>query len=161
MGNIMKNTAMLIALALFGCTAAATAQTTTAHHHHKAKTETVKAITPPDAVMTAYQGKFSGDTATWQMTPAGNYCAVITNNGQKEYAEFSADGQWLHNRTDVTAEQLPDSAKTAIQSKYPGMEIAAVQKLEYSNVNPFYKVDLKQGGASKEVMVNDAGYVQE
>lgn len=160
MVNIMKNTAMLIALALFGCTAAATAQTTTPHHH-KAKTETVKAVTPPDPVLTAFQSKFSGDTATWQVTPAGNYCAVVMNSGQKEYAEFSADGQWLHNRTDVTAEQLPDSAKTAIQTKYPGMEIASVQKLEYSNVNPFYKVDLKQGDASKEVMVNDAGYVQE
>ncbi|WP_162852454.1 PepSY-like domain-containing protein [Dinghuibacter silviterrae] len=154
----MKNIPMVIAVALFGTTAA-TAQTT--HHHHAAKTETVKAVTPPDAVLTAFQGKFSGDTATWAVTPSGNYAATFMSSGEKECAEFSADGQWLRNRTDMTLDQLPDPAKTALQSKYPGMEIASIQKLEYNNVNPFYKVNLKQGDQSKDVMVNDAGYVQE
>jgi hypothetical protein len=155
----MTNTPIVIALTLFGLTTAATAQTT--HHHAKAKTETVKALTPPDSVMTAFQAKYSGDSAVWQMSPAGNYCAVITSNGQKEYAEFSPGGEWLHSRTDLTPDQLPDNAKAAIQTKYPGMEIATVQKLEYGNVNPFFKVDLKQGDQSKEVMVNTAGYTSE
>ncbi|HTJ10743.1 MAG TPA: PepSY-like domain-containing protein [Dinghuibacter sp.] len=155
----MKNTPMLIALAFLGCTAVATAQTTT--HHHKAKTVTVKTVTPPDAVLTSYNSKFSGDTAAWSVTPSGNFCATTMVNGQKEYAEFDSTGGWLRNRTDMTADQLPGGAKTAIQTKYPGMEIASVQKLEYNNVNPFYKVDLKQGDQAKEVMVNDAGYVQE
>src|SRR6202012_1150212 len=119
--NIMKNTPMLLALAFFGYTAVATAQTTT--HHHKTKVAAVKVVTPPDAVLTAYNGKFSGDTATWSVTPAGNFCAATMVNGQKEYAEFDSTGSWLHNRTDMTADQLPDSAKTAIQTKYPGMEI--------------------------------------
>lgn len=152
---------MVIAIALLGATGA-TAQTThPTHHHPMVKKETVKTVTPPDAVLTAFQGKFSGDTATWQVTPSGNYCAMFMAGGVKEMAEFSADGQWLRNRTDLPFDQLPDVAKTALQSKYPGMEIASVQKLEYNNVSPFYKVSLKQGGQSRDVMVNDAGYVQE
>lgn len=157
----MKNIPMLLALAFLGSTAVAAAQTTTHHHKAKAKTAVVKIVTPPDAVVTAYNTKFSGDTATWSVTPAGNFCATAMVNGEKEHSEFDSTGTWLRSRTDMTADQLPDSAKTAIQTKYAGMEIASVQKLEYSNVNPFYKVDLKQGDQSKEVMVNDAGYVQE
>src|ERR1700753_4077057 len=106
MVNIMKNTPMLMALALFGCTAVATAQTTTHHHKTKASTPTVKVVTPPDAVVTAYNGKFSGDTASWAVTPAGNFCATTMVNGQKEYAEFDSTGNWLRNKTDMTAEQL-------------------------------------------------------
>ena len=156
----MKSTPILISLALFGFTTAATAQTTPAHHHHK-KTEAVTVVTPPDSVATAFQAKFAGDTATWQVTPAGNYCATVMNNGAREYIEFSPGGEWLRTRTDVDPTQLPDVARNAIQTKYPGMEIASVQKLEYENVNPFYKVDLKQGDQSKEVMVNDSGYTYE
>lgn len=85
----------------------------------------------------------------------------MDNNGQKVYSEFGPDGKWLRTRTDMTIDQLPDLAKTAIQSKYSGMEIAAVQKCEYDNVNPFYRVDFKQGDQVKSVMVNDAGYVSE
>lgn len=158
--SIMKTTLVLsVAFALFG-SAAASAQTT-AHHHAAAKTEMVKPITPPDPVMSAFQSKFSGATPTWQMTPAGNYCAVIDNSGQKVYAEYGPDGKWLRTRTDMTQDQLPDLAKNAIQSKYPGMEVAGIQKLEYDSVNPFYRVDLKQGDQVKSVMVNDAGYVSE
>jgi hypothetical protein len=155
MRTVMKNTLMLTILLFIGV--AVSAQT----HHNAKKEDTPKVITPPDSVTTAFQAKFSGMTPTWQVTPAGNFCAVMDNGGKKEYAEFDSSGKWLRTKTDLDLTQLSDAAKTALQTQYPGMEIAAVQKLEYENVNPFYKVDLKQGDQEKSVMVNDAGYIQE
>lgn len=155
----MKSTTLLMGLALAGLTSTAMAQTTNTKHHSKEnKTEVV---TPPDSVNTAFQAKFSGDTATWAKTPAGNFCATVTVNGEKEHVEFTSGGQWLSNKTDLTTDQLPDSAKSAIQTQFPGMEIATVQKLEYENVTPFYKVDLKQGDQDKSIMVNEAGFIQQ
>ena len=152
--NIMKNTLILTILLFIG--GALSAQT----HQHAKKEETPKVITPPDSVTTAFQAKFSGMTPTWQVTPAGNFCAVMDNSGKKEYAEFDSTGKWLRTKTDIDSSQLSDAAKTALQTQYPGMEIASVQKLEYENVNPFYKVDFKQGDLAMSVMVNDAGYIQ-
>lgn len=164
---IMKNARALLSLVLLGCTTAVTAQTTTqttqtSHSkHHKAAVAATPAVVPPAEVLSAFQAKFSGDSAVWSKSPAGNYCASMVSNGQKEIATFSADGQWQSNKTDLTTDQLPDSAKTAIQTQFPGMEIATVQKLEYENVDPFFKVDLKQGDQSKSVMVNAGGYIQQ
>lgn len=152
-------------LVLLACSTGVMAQQSTAKKHTKKKKDAVAAVqpvTPPAPVDSAFQSKFSGSTgATWMVTPAGNYCATLASGSGKEYVEYAPDGKWLRNRTDVAADQLPDSAKNAIQTQFPGMEIASIQKLEYENVNPFYKVDLKQGDQSKSVMVNEAGFIQE
>jgi hypothetical protein len=160
----MKNARALLGLVLIGCTTAVTAQTTTESthsKHHKTVAEAAPTVVPPTEVQSAFQAKFSGDSAVWSKSPAGNYCATMMANGQKEIATFSTDGKWQSNKTDLTTDQLPDSAKTAIQTQFPGMEIATVQKLEYENVDPFFKVDLKQGDQSKSVMVNAGGYIQQ
>jgi hypothetical protein len=161
---IMKNARALLSLVLLGFTTAATAQTTTQtthSKHHKATADVAPAVVPPAEVLSAYQAKFSGDSAVWSKSPAGNYCATMMVNGAKEMATFTTDGKWQSNKTDLSTDQLPDSAKTAITTQFPGMEIAGVQKLEYENVDPFFKVDLKQGDQSKSVMVNAGGYIQQ
>lgn len=160
----MKNTRALLSLVMLAFTTAATAQTTTQtthSKHHKATADVAPAVVPPAEVLSAYQAKFSGDSAVWSKSPAGNYCATMMVNGAKEMATFSTDGKWQSNKTDLSTDQLPDSAKTAITAQFPGMEIAGVQKLEYENVDPFFKVDLKQGDQSKSVMVNAGGYIQQ
>lgn len=155
----MKNAKMTImGMVLLACSTGVIAQST---KHHKKEAEADKTVTPPAAVDSSFQSKFSGTTATWMKTPAGNYCATTVNGTAKEYIEFSPDGKWIRSKTDMTTDQLPDSAKSAIQTQFPGMEIAAVQKLEYDNVNAFYKVDLKQGDQAKSVMVNEAGFIEQ
>jgi len=145
----MKKHVLILGLALMACTTGALAQQKTTP------------LTPPAPVDSAFQGKFSGTSATWMKTPGGNFCATMDNGGQKEHVEFSPDGKWLSTKTELVASSLPDSAKNAIQTQFPGMEIAAVQKLEYENINPFYKVDLKQGDQSKSVMVNNGGFIEQ
>jgi uncharacterized membrane protein YkoI len=157
----MKTSKMtIIGMVLLVCSTGVMAQSTT-KKHTKNDVATVQPITPPASVDSAFQSKFSGSTATWMKTPAGNYCATLASGSGKEYVEYSPDGKWLRNATDITTDQLTDIAKNAIQTQFPGMEIAAVQKLEYENIDPFYKVDLKQGDQSKSVMVNAAGFIEQ
>jgi len=157
----MKTSKMtIIGMVLLACSTGIMAQSTTKKHTKK-DVAAVQPLTPPAPVDSAFQSKFSGSAATWTKTPAGNYCAAIANATGKEYVEYSPDGKWLKNATDVTSDQLPGSAKNAIQTQFPGMEIASIQKLEFENIDPFYKVDLKQGDQAKSIMVNDAGFIEQ
>lgn len=147
--------------ALLGCISTASFAQKKVSRKHAAAHKEVPVVQPTPEVQSAFDSKVSGATPTWSKSAAGSYIAVTDNSGQKQYTEFAPDGKWLRTRTDLPTNQLPDSAKTAIQTQYPGMDIAAIQKLEYENVSGFYKVDLKQGSLSKSVWVNGSGNIKE
>lgn len=155
----MKNTTLVLGFALLGYIPVASAQESS---HHKMHHTATAIVTPPPSVDSAFQAKYGGSAATWIMTPGGNYTGLLdTTSGKKEYVEFTADGQWIRTRTEMTMDQLPDSARQALQTKFPGMAVMGVEKMEYLNVNPFYKVDFKDGDSTKSVVVNDAGFIDE
>ncbi len=91
---------LLLALALaFGCTASAKS-------------------TPPEAVLKAFQQKFSGATdVEWEKESKTEWEAEFKLKGASMSANFANDGQWLETETEIALTELPAPVQAALKGK--------------------------------------------
>ncbi len=141
----------------------AVAQKKTPGKNKSTKNVTVKSITAPVEVNTAFQAKYSDiSKPKWNKRAGGNYVAVFTGTDNiKQEVEFDAAGTYLKSKSIFMKDQVPEIITTSLSKNYSDKEVLEVKKYDIAGVSPYYKVKIADGTKGKFLLVSEAGDVSE
>ena len=112
----------------------------------------------PKAVEMAFNIKFPKATKVkWGKESPNEYEADFTENGIKYSANFSAEGKWLETESPVFFENIPAKIQTEFNNSHKGAKIKAVAKIETSNGEIQYEIEIKKGLKTIEFFYNTEG----
>ncbi|MCU0444321.1 MAG: PepSY-like domain-containing protein [Microscillaceae bacterium] len=76
----------------------------------------------------------------------------------REYeVEITVTGHHLLTEIEIPTKELPKIVKKAVEEKYPDFEIEEVERIEYSNGDIHYEIDLKHEEKELEVHFREDG----
>lgn len=128
------------------------------HHHSSKAKKIVKVEIAPAAVQSAFAQNFSNTAdVKWKKTAAGNWDAAFKQDSLQTDAEFTETGNLITTHTEYTAENLPENILSAVKAKYPDAAVREGVKIRRTDVASYYKVSIDQGGANKDLLVNETG----
>ena len=150
-------------LMLFFCAALLSSGITFAQHKpaKKSKKAVAKVLVAPSPVKDAFGQNFTDVDAKWSKNSSGNWIANFAKDDVKTAVEYTADGSWIATRSEYSAEKLPETVASTLKTKYPEATIQDGWKIERADVAAYYKVNIQENGASKAVLINDAGTITE
>jgi hypothetical protein len=115
---------------------------------------------PPEKVVQALNQKFPNiQNVHWGKESKSEWEAEFMFNGVKTSANFLSNGQWLETETKIPNTDLPKAIEQSIQSKYKGLILVGVDKIETSKNETLYEAELKSGVKIKEVVFNPDGTI--
>ncbi|MCK7559001.1 hypothetical protein MKQ70_30095 [Chitinophaga sedimenti] len=121
----------------------------------------VKKVEAPENVKTAFQQNFTGSSdVKWTKSSSGNWIASFTQSDVKTSAEYSGEGAWVATRSEFGA-NIPEGVNTTLKTKYPAAVVKEGWKIERSDVAAYYKINIDDNGATKTVLLNEAGTITE
>ena len=124
---------IIIALVIFSCQNTITAQV-------------------PDAVQTAFENKYPGETdPDWHTDSNNNWEAHFKQKGEKYRADFSPNGQWIETESSIKSSELPKAIKTVIKEKYGSEDISEIEFVTSASKGTFYDVEFKQKGKNMDI----------
>jgi uncharacterized membrane protein YkoI len=116
------------------------------------------AITPPKAVKKAFDQKFPNATAVkWDKENAHEYEASFSWNGRQHSANFSDTGDWLETESAITFSQLPENIQAGFNALHKGANVKAAAKIETSNGETKYEIEVRQKRKTVEYFYNSEG----
>jgi hypothetical protein len=121
----------------------------------------VKKVEAPENVKTAFQQNFTESLdVKWTKSSSGNWIANFTQSDVKTSAEYSGEGAWVATRSEFGA-NIPEGVNTTLKTKYPAAIVKEGWKIERSDVAAYYKINIDDNGATKTVLLNEAGTITE
>lgn len=112
----------------------------------------------PTAVSTAFNQKFANAShVSWDKENAHEYEASFQLKGVSYSANFSDSGEWLETESPITFDQLPEKVRLAFNASHKGATVKAVAKIETSEGNTKYEVEILQGLKRVELFYDAAG----
>ena len=130
----------------------------------KVKVKTTKAalISVPEVVKTNFQTKYISSTNNSWSKAHGNYVVNFVNaDGQKETAEYAAEGNLVKSKTTYSNDKIPENISNSLAAKYSDATITEVSKYELAGVSPYYKLKITQGTNTKEILMSEEGTISE
>jgi hypothetical protein len=154
---------------LLSCGTPATTTTTTAHEAR---------IAVPTAISTSFTDQYPNATnvvwtpydqvtlpidwelAGWTTMDAGDYVARFDMNGEKYYAWFDANGDWIGTAVVVNDPAiLPQAVRDVLNTKYSGYNVETIQR-EMEKGRTAYEIKLKKTDDDKiKLLINENGAV--
>lgn len=99
------------------------------------------------------------DMAGWTVIDADDYVVQFDMDGEKYYAWYDMNGEWIGSAIAVTDfTTLPDMVRSEIKAKYPGYTISSVNK-ELHKDRVAYELVLKDGDTKQIVLMDLNGVV--
>lgn len=118
------------------------------------------AIEVPKAVQDAFIKKFPGATnVKWDKENRNEYEAEFILNGKTGSANFLADGSWMESELEINVPELPAVVATSIKTKYPGITILKLYKIDNSKGELIYEAEIKTGNKKKEMLLKADGTI--
>ncbi len=97
--------------------------------------------TPPPAVVTAFNQKFTGvKELEWGLEKNGEWEAEFDQNGAEMSANFSADGKWMETETEIKVADLPAAVQTALKGK----KVKEAAKILRADGSTVYEAEVKR-----------------
>ena len=99
----------------------------------------------PKAIETSFKLKFPKATKMkWEKENAHEYEADFIENGVKHTANFNDKGEWLETESTTTFDKLPEKIKTSFKTSHNEDKIIAVAKIETSDGETHYEIEVKK-----------------
>lgn len=112
----------------------------------------------PAAVDSAFKTKFSNATnVSWDKENDLEYEAEFKINGANYSANFSDAGKWLETERVITYEELPQSVQQNFIASHKDANVKAVAKIETSEGETHYEIELKQLLGAEELFYDANG----
>jgi hypothetical protein len=113
----------------------------------------------PEAVKTTFAASFPNTVGLEWEKIGEDYEADFDVDTVDHEALFSANGEMLKYKFDITEADLPDAVKTAISQNYSDMRIDDAEKLLQGN-DAYYQVELENGSPDKNLVFSADGQEQ-
>ena len=108
----------------------------------------------PAAVTESFKSKYSSAVNVEWKDKLTSYSAVFEADGKKHEAYFDDDGSWKFTETMIEEAEIPGTVKEGFdKSKYTDWEIHRVYKIEKSDNNTEYRIQVKKGDLKKKNLV--------
>lgn len=154
----MKRVTLIICAALLSSGMAFAQQTKSSKKTAKVA---VKKVEAPENVKTTFQQNFtSSSDVIWTKSSSGNWIANFKDADVKTSAEYSGEGTWVATRTEFGT-NIPEGVSATLKNKYPAAVVKEGWKIERSDVAAYYKINIDDNGATKTVLLNEAGTITE
>ena len=99
------------------------------------------------------------ELAGWPALDQGDYVATFNMNGDKYYAYYDANGEWIGTAFVITDYKLlPNPINTMITTKYAGYTITKVDRVMQKD-RIAYEVQLKNGDSKAKILVDENGNI--
>ncbi len=119
---------------------------------------TLKAVTPPAAVIHAFQTQFPNvDQVSWEKENANEYEATFYAAKIKMSVVYDETGKWIETETAITIVQVPALVIYGFQQHYKDKTIVAIDKIINNKGETHYEFEFKNGFRTKEVLFDKEG----
>lgn len=99
------------------------------------------------------------DLTGWPALDQSDYVATFYMNGDKYYAYYDTNGNWIGTAYAVTDyKSLPSSINTMITSKYPDFTITNVDRVMQKD-RVAYEIQMKNGNSKAKVLIDENGNI--
>ena len=99
------------------------------------------------------------ELAGWPALDQGDYVATFYMNGDKYYAYYDANGDWIGTAYAITDyKSLPNPINTIITTKYANYTITKVDRVMQKD-RIAYEVQLKNGDSKAKILVDENGNI--
>lgn len=98
------------------------------------------------------------DVTDWAVLTPKDYTASFDMNGNRYYAWYDANGNWIGSTYIVTPNYFPQSLNNTIATRYSGYSIDKVNRVIWKDHNA-YLVKLKNGDSKVKLLVDENGNV--
>ncbi|HET9824340.1 MAG TPA: PepSY-like domain-containing protein [Chitinophagaceae bacterium] len=99
------------------------------------------------------------ELAGWPDLDQNDYVATFYMNGDKYYAYYDPNGDWVGTAYAITDyKSLPVSINTMITDKYPGYTITNVDRVMQKN-RVAYEIQMKNGNSKAKIFVDENGNI--
>ena len=106
----------------------------------------------------AFNSKFPNAVKVkWEKENEHEYEANFILNGIKFSANFSNNGAWLETESPMAFEKLPQKVQTNFKRDHNGLKIKAVDKIEASNGQVKYEIEVRKGLTTIDYVYNSDG----
>jgi hypothetical protein len=106
----------------------------------------------PSPVKDAFSKKYPGTTAKWQKE-GSQYEAEFNMDGKAFTAVYGADGSLEETEMEISLVELPDSARTYLQSHFKAEEIKEIEKL----IMPNGELSFEAEAGGQELLFDSTG----
>lgn len=119
-------------------------------------------ISVPSEIIRIFKSKYpqvdlANVSWSWEV-PTKIYEAEFEIEGKEYEVEITVTGHHLLTEIEIPVDHLPAHIKEAVSKKYPEHSIDEVERVEYSNGDVSYEIDLvKEGGREFEVHYREDG----
>ncbi len=112
----------------------------------------------PSVVNSAFKTKYSNATnVSWDKEDEHEYEAEFTIEGIKYSVNFSDSGKWLETEHVISYEELPDLVQESFMASHKDAKIKAVAKIETSEGETRYEIEVKKLLGAEELLYNANG----
>ncbi|MDR0429621.1 MAG: PepSY-like domain-containing protein [Tannerellaceae bacterium] len=113
---------------------------------------------PEYVVVNAFKSKYPGAKRVEWETKSGYKVAEFQFNRKETEAWFSADGEWIMTDTDIPYNELPGAVQDSFrQSTYGGWRVDDVDKIERSNTETIYIIEVEKGEIDVDLYYSEDG----
>jgi putative PepSY-like beta-lactamase-inhibitor len=99
------------------------------------------------------------DLTGWSSLDQGDYVATFNMKGDKYYAYYDPNGDWIGTAYVITDyKSMPSPINTMITSKYAGYTITNVDRVMQKD-RVAYEIQLKNGNSKAKVLVDENGNI--
>lgn len=114
--------------------------------------------TPEDVVVNALNNKYPNAKKVEWETKSGYKVADFNLDSKEVEAWFSPDGEWVMTETNIPYNELPQTVQTSFKgSTYANWRIDDVDKLERSNAETIYIIEVEQGETDIDLYYSEDG----
>lgn len=114
--------------------------------------------TPEDVVVNAFKSKYPDAKRVEWETKSGYKVADFHYNAKETEAWFEIDGQWVMTETDILYNELPQAVQASFKaSVYADWRVDDVDKLERSNAEVVYVIEVEQGNKEYDLFYAEDG----
>ena len=117
-------------------------------------------ITPdkvPAPVKQAFAKKFPTATDIKYEMEKKDYEINFNDKGVEMSANFDATGKWLETETEMKESDLPKEVSASEVKNFTGFKISEVAKVETSNKELIYEIEIKKGKERNEIQFSPNG----
>ena len=117
-------------------------------------------ITPdkvPAPVKQAFAKKFPTATDIKYEMEKKDYEINFKDKGVEMSANFDATGKWLETETEMKESDLPKEVSASEVKNFTGFKISEVAKVETSNKELIYEIEIKKGKERNEIQFSPNG----
>lgn len=114
--------------------------------------------TPEDVVVNAFKSKYPNAKRIEWETKSGYKVADFHLDSKEVEAWFDTKGEWIMTETDIPYSELPQAVQNSFKaSTYGNWRIDDVDKLERSNTETIYVIEVEQGNKETDLYYSEDG----